>query len=167
MRPNAKSGSRGKIQDRCCQGLIASAASQRRTVEAEIEATTPRRLASAASSGQLHLASGMSASAGSSQARAFTSATCTALNRRGRPVRGRSVKSGQPLLMAEPSPPLAHGVNVQPQVCGDGGIRPAVSGGQDYVGSDHIAVGSAGAVSADNQLRVLLGRQHNQIRGKR
>ena len=58
----------------------------------------------------------------------------------------------------EPSPPLAHGVNVQPQVCGDGGIRPAVSGGQADVGSDHIAVGSAGAVRADSQLRLFLGR---------
>ncbi len=48
--------------------------------------------ASTASSGQLHLASGMSVSAGSSQANAFTSATWTALNRRGRPGPGRSVR---------------------------------------------------------------------------
>ena len=37
----AKSGSRMKIQDRYCQGLSASAASQRRTVEAEIAAAMP------------------------------------------------------------------------------------------------------------------------------
>jgi hypothetical protein len=83
-------GSRGKIQDRCCQGLSASAASQRRTVEADTDDTAPRRMASTARSGQLHLASGVLLAAGSSHANAFTSATCTALNRRGRPDRGRS-----------------------------------------------------------------------------
>ncbi len=62
-------------------------------------------------------------------------------------------KSGQPLMM-EPSPPLAHGVNVQSQVCGDGGIRPAVSGGQDDVGSDHFAVGSAGGTGARRTKRA-------------
>jgi len=54
MRPalTAKSGSRGKIHDRCCQGLIASAASQRRTEEADIETTTPCCCAWAARLGQ-------------------------------------------------------------------------------------------------------------------
>ena len=47
---SAKSGSRGKIQDRCCQGLIASAASQRRTVAAEIVSAIPRVIASVANS---------------------------------------------------------------------------------------------------------------------
>ena len=70
--------------------LIASAANQRRTVEADTDATTPRRAASTARSGQLHFASGTSEVAGSSHANAFTSATWTALNWRGRPDRGRS-----------------------------------------------------------------------------
>jgi hypothetical protein len=55
--------------------LIASAASQRRTVDADTDSTTPRRRASAARSGQDHLANGASLVAGSSQANAFTSAT--------------------------------------------------------------------------------------------
>jgi hypothetical protein len=74
----AKSGSRGKIQDRCCHGLSASAANQRRTVDADTEVTMPRRVTSVARSGQLHLASGTSLSAGISHARAFTSATTAA-----------------------------------------------------------------------------------------
>ena len=88
----AKSASRGKIQDRCCQGLIASAASQRRTVEADSETTTPRRSASADRSGQLHFPNGRPASVGNSHANAFTSATWTALKMRGRPDRGRSTR---------------------------------------------------------------------------
>ena len=46
-----KSGSRMKIQDRYCQGLSASSASQRRTVDAEIDAHTPSLTAWRASSG--------------------------------------------------------------------------------------------------------------------
>jgi len=47
----------------------------RRTVEADTEETTPRRVASAARSGQDHRASGTLVSAGSSHAKALTSAT--------------------------------------------------------------------------------------------
>jgi hypothetical protein len=42
----AKSGSRGNSQDRYCQGLIASVASHRRTVDAETASTMPRATAS-------------------------------------------------------------------------------------------------------------------------
>ena len=54
----AKYGSRGKIHDRCCHGLIASLASQRRTVDAETEARLPAAAACRASSGQVQRASG-------------------------------------------------------------------------------------------------------------
>jgi hypothetical protein len=47
-----KSGSRGKVQDRCCQGLIASELSQRQIVVPEIEATMPDSTAARARSGQ-------------------------------------------------------------------------------------------------------------------
>jgi predicted transcriptional regulator len=43
-------GSRGKIHERCCQGLIASSESQRQTVTPEICSQIPRAIASAASS---------------------------------------------------------------------------------------------------------------------
>src|SRR4030042_820740 len=68
----AKKGSRGKIQHRCCQGLIASSESQRQTVLALIRATSPVRRASAATSVTLIRESGIPRDAGSSQAMALT-----------------------------------------------------------------------------------------------
>ncbi len=92
----AKSGSRGKIHDRCCQGLRASWTSQRRTVDAETASTMPRATASTASSGALHRDSGTPVSAGSSQASALTVTTATGGKARGRPVRGRSFNPARP-----------------------------------------------------------------------
>src|SRR3990172_8097650 len=68
----AKKGSRGKIQHRCCQGLIASSESQRQTVLSLIRATSPVRRASAATSVTLIRESGIPRDAGSSQAMALT-----------------------------------------------------------------------------------------------
>ena len=48
----------GKDHDRCCQGLMASPASQRRTVEADTDATMPLAAASRANSGQVQRANG-------------------------------------------------------------------------------------------------------------
>jgi hypothetical protein len=59
-----KWGSRMEIQDRYCQGLRASLASQRRTVDAEMLSTKPRSCASYANSGQVHRDSGTPDSAG-------------------------------------------------------------------------------------------------------
>jgi len=56
-----KSGSRMKVQERCCQGLSASSASHLPTVEAETASVVPRVMASRASSGQLHTDSGLAA----------------------------------------------------------------------------------------------------------
>jgi len=92
----AKSGSRGKIQERYRHGLIASRASQRRTVEAETEATRPSGWACLASSAELQRATGTSRCAGGSQAIALTSATTVAAKLRGRPERARSVKPASP-----------------------------------------------------------------------
>src|SRR3989304_1498143 len=68
----AKKGSRGKIQHRCCQGLIASSESQRQTVLSLIRATSPVRRASAATSVTLIRESRIPRDAGSSQAMALT-----------------------------------------------------------------------------------------------
>jgi hypothetical protein len=83
----AKSGARGAIQDRYCQGLIASALSHRRTVDGEMSTTTPASIASQASSRLDHRDSGMPRVAGSSQAIAVTCARCTGVKCRGRPDR--------------------------------------------------------------------------------
>ena len=92
----AKRGSRGKIHDRCCQGLIASSASQRRIVDGETAGVMPLATAWRASSGQVHRASGAPLAAGISQARAFTSATTRAGKTRGLPGRGASASPSRP-----------------------------------------------------------------------
>jgi len=92
----AKSGSRGKIHDRCCHGLIASAANQRRTVEPDSVAVMPRVTASSARSVLDQRDSGTPCSAGNEQARAFTSALTVAANTGGRPERARSVRPSRP-----------------------------------------------------------------------
>ena len=65
-------------------------------VEAEIAAAMPRPTTSPARSGQDHRDSGTPVSAGSWQASALTSATCTGVNRGGRPDRRRSASPARP-----------------------------------------------------------------------
>jgi hypothetical protein len=102
----AKSGSRGKIQDRCCQGLIASAQSQRQIVVSEMEAKMPCSTAARARSGQCQRASGTPAVVGSSQASALP-ATTTSGGNSGPSSPGLIGQSGQALLV-EAFAPLGH-----------------------------------------------------------
>ena len=76
MRPAlaVNAGSRGKIQERYCHGLIASSDSQRQTVIPEICSQIPRATTSRASSIDDQRASGTSLSEGRSHARRITSA---------------------------------------------------------------------------------------------
>ena len=92
----AKCGSRGKIHDRCCQGLRASSASQRRTMDAEGAGAMPPSAAWQASSGQVQRARGVPPEAGISHARALTPATTRAGNTRGLPGRGASASPSMP-----------------------------------------------------------------------
>ena len=62
-------------QERCCQGLIASALSQRQIVVPEIEAVMPDSTAARTRSGHCQRASGVSVFAGSSQASALMATT--------------------------------------------------------------------------------------------
>jgi len=71
----AKFGSVMKIQDWYCQGLIASSASQRRTVEVDTDAAIPSATTCVARSGQLHLDKGTPLASGGWQASALTAAT--------------------------------------------------------------------------------------------
>ena len=65
-------------------------------MDAETAATMPLSAAWRASSGQVQRASGIPLTAGSSQARALTSATTRAGNLRGRPGRGASASPSRP-----------------------------------------------------------------------
>src|SRR5674476_1252528 len=71
----AKFGSLMKIQDWYCQGLIASSASHRRTVDVDTDAAIPSATTCAARSGQLHRDSGTPLASGGWQASALRPAT--------------------------------------------------------------------------------------------
>jgi hypothetical protein len=87
----AKSGSRGKIQDWYCQGLIGCSARIRKMEDGEICAASPVLASSAASSGPVQRDSGTPVAAGSWQASATTAARSSALiRRRGRPAAGQT-----------------------------------------------------------------------------
>jgi hypothetical protein len=98
----AKFGSRTEIHDRYCHGLMASAVSIRRTVEADMVSAIPAEITSVASSGPLHFDSGTPEVAGSEQANALTSARCSAVNVGGRPLRGRSLSPSIPSTVNRP-----------------------------------------------------------------
>jgi len=98
----AKSGSRGKIQDWYCQGLTGFSAKIRKMEDGEIGQARPWAASSAASSGPVHRDSGTPVAAGSWQASATTAARSSALIRRGRPHRGKSLSPASPRAANRP-----------------------------------------------------------------
>src|SRR5450631_1288355 len=72
---SANCGSRGKIQQRCCHGRIASALSQRHTVLSLIVATNPNCRACCATSARLKRDRGAPSEAGNSHASALICTT--------------------------------------------------------------------------------------------
>src|ERR1700683_257345 len=92
----AKSGSRGQTHDWYCHGLMGCSARIRRTEDGEIWRARPALVISAARSGLLQRGSGTPVAAGSWQASATTAARSSALIRRGRPDRGRSLSPSGP-----------------------------------------------------------------------
>src|SRR4051794_12374889 len=88
----ANSGSRRKIHDRVCHGLIASSRSQRQIVVADAS-VTPRSMTSRCSSVREKRPSGSPCVAGNSHAIALTSATCCG----GKTARGPTSTSSAPM----------------------------------------------------------------------
>src|SRR3954469_381143 len=116
----SNSGSRRKIHDRVCHGLIASSRSQRQIVVADAS-VTPRSMTSRCSSVREKRPSGSPCEAGNSHAIALTSATCCG-GKTARATRARLVlKPNQPIVEEAPSPlPHDPGGRIQPR--GDLGI---------------------------------------------
>src|SRR3989304_1369336 len=135
----AKSGSRGKIQQRCCHGRIASSESQRQTVLSLILATSPERLASLATSVTLSRESGIPSDAGSSQARAFTWMTSSG----GENPRAAGalllVKPRQALLM-EPLSPSGDDQPVRIQAGGNPIVVQSFGRTKDHPGSEDVII---------------------------
>src|SRR4051794_34060100 len=101
----AKLGSRGKIHERVCHGLIASSCSQRQIVDADAS-VTPRSITSRCSSVRENRPSGRPCVTGSSHAIALTSATCCG-GKTARATRARLVLQTIQAIVEEPPSPLA------------------------------------------------------------
>src|SRR6185437_15721236 len=97
----AKSGSRGKIQDWCCQGLIGCSARIRKMEDGEICPASPVLASSAASSGPVHRDDPPRP-----------------------PAAGQVLEPVQP-AGGEPAPPLADRVHADVQVRGNPRAGPA------------------------------------------
>src|SRR5260370_8997901 len=100
MRPawTANSGSRGKIQVRCCHGRIASSWSHRQTVLSLIRATMPDRCASRTISAVLSRESGRPRVTGSSHASALICTTSSGGKSPGPTRAWAFLKAGHALL---------------------------------------------------------------------
>ena len=161
-----KPGSRGKIHDRHCHGLITSSSRIRRTVEADSDPTTSRSTASWAISAQVHAEIGRPRSAGNEHAIAFTSAATTGENTRGRPLRGRSAK---PLSRpaANRPPTLADRVERDAQAGRDRRVRLLRRGGQHDPGPQHITLLGPGPDDPSLQDLSLTAGQPDRHRSRR
>ena len=110
MRPAlvAKSGSRGNIQQRCCQGRMASSLSHRHTVLSLMVATTPADRMYRAMSAVLHRDKGTPLVAGNSQASALTCMTTSGGKNPGAPRAVLVLEFRQPLVKKSLSPETDH-----------------------------------------------------------
>src|SRR6266511_2791156 len=135
----AKSGSRGKIQERCRQGLSASSSSQRQIVETETSLTRPVVMTSSRSSARLQRPSGTARTAGSSQAIALTSTT-TAEGEAARPARPLAISQPPKSLLDKAFAPLRHRVDRHPKPPGDPDVLLPIGGLQHDPGPHHLAL---------------------------
>src|SRR5207253_3924553 len=141
MRPalEAKSGSRGKIQIRCCQGRMASSCSQRHTVVSLMRATMPQCCASRTMSPQLKRDSGSPRVAGSSQARALICTTSSGGESPGAARARVFVKPGY-AFMEESFAPQAHHIAPDRERGGDLVVGAPLGGEQNYLGAQHLEI---------------------------
>jgi hypothetical protein len=109
---------RGKIHDRCRQGLRASSSSHRHTVLTLTCSTSPQVMASWRTSAMLKRLNGTARRAGSSQAIALTSAM-TAGGKGPRPAWAVPVAKSRQALLGEAFAPLGRGVRRDAQALGD------------------------------------------------
>src|SRR4029450_4603925 len=114
----AKAGSRGKIQERCRQGLSASSLSHRQIVDTDPWSIRPGVMAWARGAARLQRPSGTALVAGSSQAIALTSIT-TAEGEPARPARPLAIPQPRKAFLDKALAPLGHRVDRHPQPPGD------------------------------------------------
>lgn len=112
-----------KVPERCCQGLSASWASQRRTVDADMNGVMPRRAASRASSGHDQRESGTLGRQPAS--RRLDLGGLQRCERGGKAVALTVFEPGQARL-GEPATQAAHGIQMQPRLPGDACVGASI-----------------------------------------
>src|SRR3972149_7345628 len=139
MRPAlaAKSGSRGKIQVRCCHGRMASSCSPRQTVLWLTVATIPLRWTSRTMAAVLRRESGTPSVVGNSHASALTWTTISGGKSPGTARAGTLVEAGQALIK-EAFPPQADDIAPKGESVRDLVIRAPPRGKQDEAGGQDL-----------------------------
>src|SRR5207244_4694651 len=154
----AKSGSRGKIHVRCCQGRMASSLSHRHTVLSLMVATMPERCASRTRSPMLSRDSGTPSVAGSSHARALIWTTTSGGKKPGAARAGALLQAVQ-AFVEEPFSPQTDHVASHRQRGRDGVVGPPVGGQQDHLGPEDSKIWQRILPGASQQRLRLLPRQ--------
>src|SRR5829696_8631886 len=129
-------GSRGKIHERCCHGLIASSASQRPIVDADASLMACS-MTKRCSSKRLKRDSGTPCVLGSSHAIALTCATSSG-GKAARATDPRLVPQTLKALLAESSSPPTHRLPTHPQARADLSVGLAVCRHQHQLGPLHL-----------------------------
>jgi len=156
-------GSRGKIQQRCCHGRIASSCSQRQMVLPLMLATRPERCACSAMSLELNRDSGKPRFAGISQASALISTTSSGGKSPGA-SRAGSLLEPRYSISVEALAPLADDLAARIQAHRDLIVVHALGGHQDHLGPNYLEVRQRISTGAPAQLLRLGARQRNTER---
>ena len=165
MRPALawKCGSRGKIQQRCCQGRIASSCNQRHTVLSLMLATSPERCACRATSATLSRDSGRPKVVGRSHASALISTVSSGGKDPGA-SRASPLFEARQSFLEEALAPLADHLASRVQPRGDLVVVHATRGHQDHLGSNNLEIRQRISGGATIQLGGLVCRQLDKER---
>src|SRR5829696_2043887 len=161
----AKSGSRGKIQERCRHGRIASSFSHRHSVDTETWSTRPVVMTSSRNSARLQRPSGTALVAGSSQAIALTSTT-TAEGEAARPTRPLAIPQPRKAFFDKALAPLRDGVDRHPQPPGDPDVLLAIGGLKHDPGPDDLTLLGGRPTQPRLQHPPLAGGQGDRERAR-
>src|SRR6266851_3331141 len=159
----AKSGSRGKIHVRCCQGRMASSLSHRHTVLSLMVATMPARCASRTRSPMLSRDSGTPSVAGSSHARALIWTTTSGGKKPGAARAGALLQAVQAFMEEAFAPDTDH-VATDRERGGDHVVGPPLGGKQDHLGSEDGEIRQRIFPGATLQRPLFLSRQLDPVR---
>ncbi len=159
----SKSGSRGKIQQRCCQGRMASSLSHRQRVVSLREAASPQERTWAPSSATLQRERGSPTRLGNSQAIALTCTTSSGGKNPG-PARAFEVFQPGQSFFEEPFSPAADDFASGAEPVGDLIIGEALLGEENHLGAGNHKIRQRIFIGAPLQLFSFLLGEHDRVR---